>query len=107
MEFHDRGFERIRPDEEQISMYVKFGENVKIGWGVVIDENVEIGDNVFIGHNTVIRSNVSTLRFRANVTLPNMQQSPIMFLWGQWPCASIRKIFLTVGDLSRGYRDRP
>lgn len=58
MELYDRGFERIRPDEEQISMSTKFGRNVRIGWGVVIDEGCEIGSNVFIGHNTVIRSNV-------------------------------------------------
>jgi acetyltransferase-like isoleucine patch superfamily enzyme len=58
MELYDRGFTRIRADEEKISMGTKFGENVKIGYGVVIDENVKIGDNVFIGHNTVIRSNV-------------------------------------------------
>jgi UDP-2-acetamido-3-amino-2,3-dideoxy-glucuronate N-acetyltransferase len=59
MDHDDRGFYRIRSDEEQISMSVRFGRNVKIGWGVVIDEDVVIGDDVFIGHNTVIRSNVT------------------------------------------------
>ena len=59
MDLYETKYTRIRPDEEQISMSVKFGENVKIGWGVVIDENVVIGDNVFIGHNTVIRSGVT------------------------------------------------
>lgn len=56
---YDRGFERIREDEEMISMSVKFGKDVRIGHGVVIDEGCTIGDYVFIGHNTVIRSNVS------------------------------------------------
>ncbi|MEJ2251016.1 MAG: DapH/DapD/GlmU-related protein [Candidatus Lokiarchaeota archaeon] len=33
----------------------KFGDNVKLGYGVVIEEGCEIGDNTFIGHHTVLR----------------------------------------------------
>jgi len=33
----------------------KFGENVKLGYGVVIEKNCIIGDNTFIGHHTVLR----------------------------------------------------
>lgn len=33
----------------------KFGENVRLGYGVIIEKDCEIGDNTFIGHHTVLR----------------------------------------------------
>lgn len=41
-----------------ISPDTKFGENVRIGYGVIIDKNCVIGDNVFIGHNSVLREGI-------------------------------------------------
>lgn len=41
-----------------INPFTRFGENVKVGFNVVIDKDVTIGNNVFIGHNTVIRNGV-------------------------------------------------
>ncbi|AEH51411.1 N-acetyltransferase [Pseudothermotoga thermarum] len=38
-----------------ISPTAKIGENVKLGYNVVVEDNVEIGDNAIIGHNVVIR----------------------------------------------------
>ncbi len=34
---------------------VKFGNNVKLGYGVVIERDCVIGDNTFIGHHTILR----------------------------------------------------
>lgn len=34
-----------------------FGENVRIGYGVVIEQGCEIGDNTLIAHHTVLRPN--------------------------------------------------
>jgi UDP-2-acetamido-3-amino-2,3-dideoxy-glucuronate N-acetyltransferase len=45
--------------EAPISPDTKFGNNVRIGDGVVIDAGCTIGDNCFIGHNTVIRKGVT------------------------------------------------
>jgi len=42
----------------RISPSVRFGENVRLGHGVVVDKNCMIGDNVFIGHNSVLREGV-------------------------------------------------
>jgi acetyltransferase-like isoleucine patch superfamily enzyme len=34
---------------------VKFGNKVRLGYGVIIERDCEIGDNVFIGHYTILR----------------------------------------------------
>jgi acetyltransferase-like isoleucine patch superfamily enzyme len=54
---YERPFERDK-EENAISMDVKFGKNVRVGFHVVIDPGCVIGDDVFIGNNTMIRSNV-------------------------------------------------
>ena len=41
-----------------ISDTAKIGENVTLGYNVIIEDNVLIGSNVEIGHNVIIRENV-------------------------------------------------
>jgi len=41
-----------------ISDKARLGENVTLGFNVIIEENVLIGSNVEIGHNVIIRENV-------------------------------------------------
>lgn len=41
--------------EGPIHSSVKFGKNVRLGYGVVIEKNCVIGDNTFIGHHTILR----------------------------------------------------
>ncbi|HOD53796.1 MAG TPA: DapH/DapD/GlmU-related protein [Candidatus Cloacimonadota bacterium] len=41
-----------------ISQNAKIGENVSLGYNVVIMDHVEIGDHCIIGHNVVIHENV-------------------------------------------------
>lgn len=41
----------------QVHPNTKFGDNVRLGFGVVIEEGCEIGDNTLIGHYSVLREN--------------------------------------------------
>lgn len=41
-----------------ISDTAKLGENVTLGFNVIIEDDVSIGNNVEIGHNVIIRENV-------------------------------------------------
>ena len=41
-----------------ISDTAKLGENLTLGYNVIIEDNVSIGSNVEIGHNVIIRENV-------------------------------------------------
>jgi acetyltransferase-like isoleucine patch superfamily enzyme len=54
---YERPFERVK-EEDAISIDVRFGKNVRVGFNVVIDPGCVIGNDVFIGHNSVIRDNV-------------------------------------------------
>lgn len=46
-------------DVSPIHWSTKFGDNVKLGYGVVIEKNCKIGNNVRIGHGSVIKAGVS------------------------------------------------
>jgi len=48
-------FERLT--DLPIHTDVKFGKNVKVGWGTIIEKGCVIGDDTIIGHNCVIRPN--------------------------------------------------
>ncbi len=45
------------PLESPVHWSVTFGENVRMGFNVVIEKGCHIGNNCFIGHNVVMRPN--------------------------------------------------
>jgi acetyltransferase-like isoleucine patch superfamily enzyme len=55
---YERRFKTIRGDQDPISMDARIGENVTVGYNVIIDGGCKIGNNVFIGNNSMIRSGV-------------------------------------------------
>ena len=58
-DIYERGYKMIRGNEDPISIDARIGENVTIGFNVIIDGDCKIGNNVFIGNNTMIRSGVA------------------------------------------------
>lgn len=52
---HDDRYTDLLGDNDRIHPSVKFGKNVRVGFGTVIEEGCEIGDNTIIGHHCVLR----------------------------------------------------
>ncbi len=73
-----------------ISPKAKIGENVKIGYNVVIEDNVVVGDNCLIEHNVVIYSDSvigEGVRIDANTVI------------GKRPLSSPRSIFKVADNM--------
>jgi len=54
---YDNKYKDLCGDSDRIHWSVKFGENVRIGFGTVIEGDCKVGDNTIVGHNCVIRPN--------------------------------------------------
>lgn len=53
---YKKAYKLVLGSNDLIHYATKFGENVKLGHGVIIDEDCVVGNDTFIGHHVVLRS---------------------------------------------------